>query len=165
MKPVQIFSRERFFFTAMTAGASASAAVALLFLAMDSASGDPFATPSLMGSMVLAGASADTVDIVRMDLVSAYSIVHFTLFGLIGLATTWLASRVDFLRENPLLMAAGLFAALGLGVAAIDAVLYPGLMEAVGYSSLILANAVAASVLAGAVYLTMTREDLVTEQS
>lgn len=134
-------------FASILSGAYASAAVALLFLGIDALRGDPFFTPSLMGSVVLLGSTPSAELPVRLDMVAYYSLLHVVLFALIGTVFTLAGIRFARFLRNPLAFAASVFATLTLGMAGLDSLFFPGLIGAVGLLPLAAANLGAAAVM------------------
>ena len=134
-------------FASLLSGAYASAAVALLFLVIDAVRGDPFFTPSLMGSMLLLGSTPSPELPVRADMVAYYSLIHVAAFALIGTGFTLACLRFDGLARGLLIFPAAVFATLTLGAACLDAVLFPGLVGAIGLAPLVAANLSAAVVM------------------
>jgi len=71
-------------------GMTGAAVVALWFLILDTARGQIFFTPSLLGSVVFLGQSPDEVISVNPFTVFAYTGLHGVLFLLAGLVIAWL---------------------------------------------------------------------------
>ena len=71
-------------------GMTGAAVVALWFLILDTARGQIFFTPSLLGSVVFLGQSPDEVISVNPFIVFAYTGLHGVLFLLAGLVIAWL---------------------------------------------------------------------------
>lgn len=89
-------------------GLAAGAVVALWFLVVDLATAGAFHTPA-----VLAGAILGDPDMPpTFRLVATYTILHFGVFALLGMATAWV---IDALGASPGLLVGGVF---GLGVLA-----------------------------------------------
>lgn len=141
-------------FSAVFAGAIGSAAVALLFLVLDSLRGDAFATPSLLGSVLFLGIAPSNAATVRLDMVALYSLTHFAVFGAVGAAATMIHARVSASARSPFALAGLLLAALSGGAFLVDAFVFPGLIDAVGAGRIILSNAVASGAMAGFIHAT-----------
>jgi hypothetical protein len=137
-----------FAFSSLLSGALGSAAIALFFLAVDSFRGEPFFTPSLMGSVLFLGSSPIEVVGARIDMMAAYTIVHLAAFVLLGSATTWVWTRARGIPRHPLALSVLVLAALSIGALGMDALIGPGLLSAIGALSLTGAN-VAASLVMG----------------
>lgn len=153
-------SRDRATFAALLSAAYASAAVALLFLVIDAVRGDPFLTPSLMGSVVFLGADPSPDVAVRLDMVALYSLAHLAAFAVLGAAATAMALRNERLRRHGFLLPALIFAALVVGELIVEVVLFPGLVGAVGMGWVTLANAAAALVMGRFIRDALGDEDL-----
>lgn len=76
-------------------GALGALVVAVWFLILDVIQGRPFFTPSLLGSVVFSGASAERVDSVSVVMVFAYSGLHGMLFVAWGTAIALLFSQLE----------------------------------------------------------------------
>ena len=99
----------------MFAGAIAAALVTLYFLGVDLLRAEALATPSLVGAVVLQGASPQAAVGVDLGLVGAFSLVHAALFTVFGVAASWTVSRMRALPDLPLL-ALGCFLGLACPV-------------------------------------------------
>lgn len=137
------------------AGAIAAALFALYFLAVDWVRAEALATPSLVGAVVLQGASPQLLAPVDLGLVAAFSLIHAALFTSFGVAASWLVSRLRVLPDLPLL-ALGCFLALEGGFLAAASLVAPGLAAAIGHGAVIGGNLLAA--VAVAHYLRSVRE-------
>jgi len=138
-------------FASILSGAYASAAVALLFLVIDALRGDPFLTPSLMGSVVFLGSTPSVALPVRLDMVAFYSLLHVLVFSLIGTAFTLAGVRVAGFLDRHALFTAAVFGTLLLGAVSLDVLLFPGLVAAIGILPLVGANLGAAAVMAAVI--------------
>lgn len=147
-------------FAAILSGAYASAGVALLFLALDALRGDPFLTPSLLGSTILLGMQPAADLPVRLDMVALYSVVHLVAFVALGAAATTAAIRVEALRRRAFVLPLLIFAVLSVGELIVSTVLYPGLIDAIGLGRVTLANAVAAWIMGRIVREALADEDM-----
>lgn len=144
-------------FASLMSGAYGSAAIALIFLVVDGLRGEGLFTPSLMGSVFFLGASPETVDGVRLDMVALYSIVHLTFFLAVGLAATLAYIRVEWFQRQPLLLTLALLTALTLGIAGLDVLVFPGLIGAIGLMAITLANTAAAGVMTWFIHSTLVK--------
>lgn len=147
-------------FSYLFSGALGSAAIALLFLVIDGLRGDPFFTPSFMGSVLLLGQEPAAVGPVRIDMVALYSLVHFAAFAAIGASFTAAYERFAWLRGQPILLAGLLMAALGTSLVSLDVLLYPGLIDGIGPLALVAANTVASVVMAWFIHSSLGQESL-----
>jgi len=96
--------------------------------------GQGFATPSLMGSVLLLGASAESVTEVSMQAVAYYTLAHFAAFGVLGFLVALLVHEVELDSRHPViifvtvfLLLEGLFyAAASFWMQDVAAVIGPG---------------------------------------
>jgi hypothetical protein len=140
--------------------AYASAAVALIFLVVDAVRGDPFLTPSLMGSVVFLGLEPSRDLPVRLDMVAPYSLAHLAAFATLAALATVVTSRSSALRDRQAALPALLFASLMGGALLIDGALFPGLLEAIGLLWVTIANAGAAWVMGRIIRNTLADEEI-----
>lgn len=130
------------------AGAVGASLFALFFLLIDLLlGGEALATPSLVGAVVLQGASPLVPAPVDLGIVAAYSLVHAFLF--IGFATLAALALVR-LRTVPALPLLALVLALGLeaGFLLATSLFAPGLGATIGHGIVLAGNAVAAITMA-----------------
>ena len=153
-------TRDRAAFAAILSGAYASAGVALLFLALDALRGDPFLTPSLLGSTILLGMQPAADLPVRLDMVALYSVVHLIAFVALGAAATVAAIRLETLRRRAIVLPLLVFAVLSVAELLVSTVLYPGLIDVIGLGRVTLANAVAAWIVGRIVREALADEDM-----
>jgi hypothetical protein len=97
-------------------GILAGLVVALWFLVVDSVAGRPFHTPALLASAL----SRQDLAVPTFRLVAAYTVLHFAVFALLGVA---MAGAIAGLRLPPRLLLGVPF-----GVAAQELVFYTGLL-------------------------------------
>lgn len=130
------------FYTAAVGGS----VVALFFLVVDLAMGrGALYTPSLLGSVTFAGAEPESVTQVRLDMASYFTIVHFALFGWIGLAMSVLVHTVEVYSPHPRGAFLGLFLILE-GSFLLGANLFaPGVVATIGFGRIVAANLLAAA--------------------
>jgi len=131
----------------LLAGAIAAGVFALYFLVVDVLGAEALATPSLVGAVLLDGASPSAAVPVSLGLVGAFSLVHAAAFGAFGVATSALTSRLRTLPDLPLL-ALGCFFGLEGGFLAATALVAPGLGTAIGHGAVVGGNALAAVAIA-----------------
>ena len=142
-------------FASILSGAYASAAVALFFLVVDTARGEPLLTPSVMGSVVLLG-QAPSADLpIRLDLLAYYSLIHFVIFVLLGTAATLSYVKLAAHRPRPVVLGAGILAVLMAGELVVDSFWMPGLVAALGPLFVGLANLAASIVMAVFIHRTI----------
>lgn len=146
-------------FASILSGAYASAAVALLFLGIDALRGDPFFTPSLMGSVMLLGSTPSAELPVRLDMVAYYSLLHVALFASIGTVFTLAGLRFARFLRSFLAFVASVYATLTLGMVGLDSLFFPGLIGTIGLIPLAVANLGAAAVMS--VFIRSTLDSVV----
>ncbi len=135
-------------YAAAYAGFVGSGVLAVYFLLRDSIFGNPLLTPSIFGAALFGPGLPTGEAAIRIDWVALVSLVHVTLFTAVGAPFAYLVHKVPPLRDNPVIMSLGLFAVLGIGIVALDALIAPGLVGAIGPISIILGNTVAAASMA-----------------
>ena len=112
-------------------GVAGAAVVAAWFFILDTARGQMLFTPSLLGSVVFLGQSADQVISVNGFIVFAYTGLHGVLFLMAGLVLAWMFAMFE---HNPqfgiiLLLLFVLFESILFSFAA---AIFPNLMGALG---------------------------------
>lgn len=146
-------------FSSVSSGALGSAAVGLFFVAIDSFRGDPFFTPSLMGTVLFLRVPAAEVTSVRVDMMAFYTIIHVLTFVALGGVFTLLYQRVDRLCKHPVALGIAIFLALCTGMVAADAIIFPGIARVIGPLWVLAANALAAVVMAWFIHTSLSGED------
>ncbi len=126
------------------AGAVGASLLALFFLAVDVVRGEALATPSLVAAVVLEGAAPGQVGPVDLTRVASFSLLHGVLFVGFAMVATFVVQRLRTLPDLPLL-AIGLALGLEAGFLAGNALLAPGLGEAIGHGAVLAGNALAAT--------------------
>lgn len=135
---------EDFLYDSFFGGAIGGSVVALFFLVVDLVGGRPLFTPSMLGSVIFAGAAPEAVTEVRLDMVAYFTLVHFAAFGVLGMGFAFLYHEVELRSRHPievLLLLLLIFEGASLGVAL---VLMPGVTEQLGAFRVFLANLLAA---------------------
>ena len=79
----------------VTAGLIGAFTVAGWFLMLDTDRGEPFATPALLGAVILHGVHNPPALHVTPHLVAEYSVIHFAAFVIFGLVAAWLIAAVE----------------------------------------------------------------------
>jgi hypothetical protein len=118
-------------------------AVALFYLVIDIARGEPFFTPSVLGTALFSGVSAAAVSDVSLSMAAAYTVVHFAVFGALGTGAALLVHKVEK-GSDPILMLLALFVAFEVGFVAFSATIMPGVIESLGAVRVAFANLLAA---------------------
>jgi hypothetical protein len=129
------------------AGAVGASLFALFFLALDLLRGEALATPSLVGAVVLQGASPLVQAPVDLAIVGVYSVVHAFLFASFATLAALSLVRLGKIRSLPLL---ALVLSIGLEGAFLTAtgLFAPGLGETIGHGIVLAGNAVAGTTMA-----------------
>jgi hypothetical protein len=97
-------------------GLIAGGVVAIWFLILDLATAEPFHTPAILASAILANEST----VATFRVVATYTVLHFGVFALLGMATAWFIRAIG---ATPGLLFGAVF---GLGV--LDSVHYGALL-------------------------------------
>jgi len=126
-------------FDAFYGAAIGGGTVAGFFLIVDLLRGAPLLTPSILGYALVSG--EPQAGVVSLEMVALFTVVHFAVFGVLGLAASAILHRREHLADRWGLVALGLFGTLQIGIALLDILVAPGLMLALGIPSVLLANA------------------------
>jgi tRNA threonylcarbamoyladenosine modification (KEOPS) complex Pcc1 subunit len=137
-----------FFLEALYAGVLGGSAVALLFLVADLVDGRPFFTPSLLGSVIFHGASAEDVAKVHLDAVAYFSIVHVAAFAALGGAISLLVHEVELYSRHPMVVLLVLFVVIEAAFFVVAPVAMPGVIARLGMARVAAANLLAAGTMA-----------------
>ncbi|MBW3552819.1 MAG: hypothetical protein KY466_04880 [Gemmatimonadetes bacterium] len=70
-------------------------AVAVWFLILDTFAGRPLYTPAALGSLVFLGASGPGEVQLSAAVIAGYTVLHFAVFAVAGLALTWVARQLE----------------------------------------------------------------------
>jgi hypothetical protein len=131
-------------YDAFGAGAVGGSIVCLFFLGLDAIQGRMFFTPSLMGSVMFLGESAQSVTGMRLDMVAYYTAVHFAVFGLLGAGIAVLLRQVELHSKHPLVMLVTIFLLVEVLFVAAAALMMPGVVSVVGAGRIAAANLLSA---------------------
>jgi len=126
------------------AGMIGAAAVALWFLLLDVARGQPFFTPSLLGNVLFLGAEVEDVESASALIVFAYTGLHGLLFIVAGIAVAFMVWEFE---KNPqlglvLLLLFVLFESVVFGL---EVTVVPNLVGALSAGAVAFANVLAAA--------------------
>ena len=132
---------------ALYAGIFGGSAVALFFLVDDLMAGRPLFTPSLLGSVLVFGAEAKDVLVVRFDAVVYFSIIHIAAFTALGALLSFVVHEVELHSKHPALVMLVLFGIIEAGFFVIAPLALPGVIEELGMGRVAAANLMAAIVL------------------
>lgn len=136
----------RVFKQGLAAGLLGASAVALWFLAIDTAAGVPLRTPALLGAAVLEGLRDPWAVVVTWPLVLKYTLIHGAAFVAFGWFTAGLLALAD--REPRLLFAFFmLFCCFEVFFAVMLMILAEWLFEALAWWNIFAANLLAAVVM------------------
>lgn len=139
-------------------GALGAVTVALWFLVLDIAAGQPLHTPTVLGEALFHGPEAAlAVDHAEQGTVIPYSAVHLAVFVALGTLVAWIAARRRHRSWGvPLLVA--VFALFEVGVYLALLLAMPSVAEAVSAWRLLAGNLLAIGVMAA--YLLLRFPDL-----
>jgi hypothetical protein len=131
----------------LVTGLIGAGAVAVWFLLLDVARGQPFFTPAALAAALLLGATSPTDVQVSLPLVAAYTVVHCAAFAAIGVGLEWAVERIE--RAPGVLRAAVLAFVLleGLFIGVVGA-LSQWVLGALGYWAVAVGNLLALSSMA-----------------
>jgi hypothetical protein len=135
-------------YDAFYSAAVGGAALGLFFLLVDSARGQPFFTPSLFGSVLFLEAVPSAVVDVRLDMVAYFTIIHFALFGWLGLALSLAIHYVEVHARHPRQVVTVLFVVLEGGFLISANVFIPGVVAVVGFGRIVVGHLVTALAMA-----------------
>jgi hypothetical protein len=125
------------------AGVISASAIALFFLVVDLTRFEPLFTPSLLGAAIFSGEVPSAEHSVDMSWVGAYTLLHGSLFALIGILGAWaLVKRGTSPGLGIVSMA--LFAIFEFGSIAAAAVYLPQLIPLLGAGTISVGNLLAA---------------------
>lgn len=133
------------FYEAFYSAALGGAVVALYFLMLDVFSGDPLFTPSLLGSVMVFGAEAETVQGFNLGAVAVFSLIHFASFGALGFVASWLVRALEERSAGGFATPAiALFVLIAGGFMGGAALFMPGVMTILGEGNVLLASGLTA---------------------
>lgn len=135
-------------YDAFYSAAVGGAVLGLFFLVVDSARGQAFFTPSLMGSVLFLGVAAESVTEVRLDMVAYFTMIHFALFGAVGLGLAILVHEVEVHSRHPRELVGALFLVLEGGFLIGANLFMPGVTAAIGFGRIVVGNLVTAVAMA-----------------
>jgi hypothetical protein len=130
------------------AAAVGGSVLGLFFLLVDSADGQPFFTPSLMGTVLFTGVPAESVTQVRLDMVAYMTMIHILLFGLLGMAVAILVHEAELHSRHPKEVILALFLVLEIGFVVSANQFMPGVVAMIGFGRIVVANLVTAATMA-----------------
>lgn len=78
----------------LVTGFIGAATVAIWFLMLDVAAGEPLRTPSALGSLVFLGATTPAEVSGHLGIIGAYALLHLLVFGIVGVVAVIVARRL-----------------------------------------------------------------------
>lgn len=132
-------------YDALYSGGIAGSIVALFFLVVDLLQGQALLTPSIMGGVLFEGATAEGVMDVSLTAVAYFTLLHFVVFGALGLAVACLVHEVELHAKHPVLVLLAAFILFEVVFSVAAAILMPGVIARVGAGPIALANLLAAA--------------------
>jgi hypothetical protein len=129
-------------------GLLGGSAVAVFFLAVDLLDGRPLFTPSLLGSVMFQGATAQAVVTVQLGAVFYFSLVHMAAFTVLGGAMSLLVHEVELHSKHPIIVLLVLFACIETTFFVVAPMVMPGVIATLGMIRVAAANLLAAGTMA-----------------
>jgi len=127
-------------YDAFFGGGFGGSTIALFFLVMDVLEGRPLYTPAMLGSVLFTGVAAASVETIRLDMVSFFSMLHFATFALLAGGLSYVSRVSRAVEGHTLVMAAMVFSVLTAAILVADWLFMPGVVEALGYGQVIFGN-------------------------
>jgi hypothetical protein len=123
-------------------GIIGAAAVALWFFFQNLTTGEPFSTPSALGSALLLGVT-DASDVnTGFGVIMAYSVLHAVVFLMIGITFSWVTSRIEG-TAGFVLPAIGVLVLLEALFVGTAASMNSWVLEAIGWQVILIGNVIA----------------------
>ena len=132
-----------FLYDSFFSGAIGGSVVALFFLATDSLNGEPFFTPSLMGSVLFLDIAAKDVEM-SLDTVGYFTIAHFAMWAVVGTLVTGLVHEVELHSRHPVALVLVLVAIIEVVFLFVASLAMPGVIARLGIARVGIANLLAA---------------------
>lgn len=123
-------------------------ALGLFFLLVDSVDGQPFFTPSLMGTVLFTGVPPESVTEVRLDMVAYMTMIHMALFGILGMAVAIMVHEAELHSRHPKEVILALFLVLEIGFLVSANQFMPGVVAVIGFGRIVVANLLTAVTMA-----------------
>jgi hypothetical protein len=127
-------------YDAFFGGGIGGSAIALFFLVMDVLEGRPLYTPAMLGSVLFTGVAAASVETVRLDMVSYFSMLHFVTFAALAGALSYVSRVSRAVEGHTLVIAALVFSVLTAAILIADWLFMPGVVRTLGYGQVFFAN-------------------------
>ena len=139
---------EDLLYDAFYSAAIGGSVLGLFFLLVDTVAGQPFFTPSLMGSVLFLGVAPEAVTEVRLDLVAYVTMIHMGAFGVLGIAFSILVYEVELHSHHPARVMALLFLVIEGGFLISANIFMPGVISVIGFGRILVANVLTATAMA-----------------
>lgn len=128
-------------YDAFFGGGIGGSTIGLFFLVLDILDGRALYTPAMLGAVLFDGVAAASVETVRLDMVSFFSMVHFATFFVLAGALSYVSRVSRAVEGHVLMMAAMVFFVLTAAIFVADWLFMPGVVETLGYGRVLAANA------------------------
>lgn len=128
-------------FDGMYGGLVGASTIALFFLIVDAMHGRPLYSPTVMGASLLGGVAPASVETIRLDMVTYYSMVHFATLFVLSAALGLITRRSALIGRHPLVIVALVFSVLTAIILTVDALFMNGAVAVLGYGPVLIANA------------------------
>ena len=132
-------------YDAFYSAAIGGSVLGLFFLLVDAVAGQPFYTPSLMGSVLFLGMAPEAVTEVRLDLVAYITMLHMGAFGAVGVAFSVLVYEAELHSHHPLRVVALLLLVIEGGFLISANVFMPGVVATIGFGRILVGNLLTAT--------------------
>lgn len=129
------------------AGAIGGSLLAFLFLVSDAVHGKAFFTPSVLGSTLLLGTPLEPTPSTSLEAVAWFTVVHFALFGILGLIGSLLVRSMEAHENRPMWVTLVLFGIMEAGFFLPLHALVPGLTSVLGSWRVSVINLLTAAVM------------------
>ncbi len=129
-------------------GLLGGSAVAVFFLVVDLLNGQALFTPSLIGSVMFLGATAQETATVQLSAVFYFSLVHMAVFTMLGGAMSLVVHEVELHSRHPIVVLLVLFAILEAAFFVVVPAAMPDVVATLGLIQVGAANLMAAATMA-----------------
>lgn len=128
-------------YDAFFGGGIGGSAIGLFFLVLDVLDGRALYTPTMLGAALFEGVAPASVETVRLDMVSYFSILHFVTFFVLAGALSYVSRISRAVEGHVIVMTAMVFCVLTAAILVADWLFMPGAVGTLGYGRVLLANA------------------------
>ena len=132
-------------YDAFYSAAIGGSVLGVFLLFVDVVAGQPFYTPSLMGSVLFLGMTPEAVTDIRLDLVAYVTMLHMGAFGALGLGLSILVYEVELHSHHPARVVTLLFLVIEGGFLISANVFMPGVVAAIGFGRILVGNVLTAT--------------------